>query len=79
MSYCHQNSCLCEFINDKANQIEAVVIYKMNFSSKIEFFNKLIRSMKIDLDKEMPTFKLLIEDLKKCRRLSIDIFWIGRT
>jgi hypothetical protein len=63
------NSTICQLINDRTDEPGAIVIYKLPFSSKIDLFYRLIRSMEIGCEVEIPCFKLLIENLKKCGTL----------
>jgi hypothetical protein len=63
------NSAICELINDRTDEPGAIVIYKQTFSNKIDLFYRLIRSMEIAYEGEIPSFKKLIEDLKKCATL----------
>ena len=63
------NSTICELINDRTDQPGAVVIYKLPFSSKVDLFCRLVRSMELAYDGEIPCFKKIVEDLKKCGQL----------
>lgn len=63
------NSTICELINDRTDEPGAIVIYKQTFSSKVDLLYRLIRSMEIGCNGEIPCFKKLIEDLKKCATL----------
>src|SRR6186997_643037 len=63
------NSSICSIINDRADEIGAVVIYKMTFSNKIELFFRLVKSIELAFGDTLPSFQKLIEDLKKCASL----------
>lgn len=63
------NSTICELINDRTDQPGAIVIYKLPFSSKVDLFYRLVRSMEIGCEGEIPCLKKLVEDLIKCSQL----------
>lgn len=63
------NSTICGLINDRSDEPGAIVIYKQPFSAKVDLFYRLIRSMEVGCGKEIPSFKTLIENLKKCATL----------
>jgi len=63
------NSTICQLINDRTDEPGAIVIYKQPFSSKVDLFHRLIRSMEIVYEEEIHCFKTLIENLKKCATL----------
>lgn len=63
------NSSICELINEHSDHPGAIVIYKMNFSSKVDLFYRLGIFMEIGCEGTMPSFKSLIDDLKKCGTL----------
>ena len=60
------NSTICELINDRTDEPGAIVIYKLPFSAKVDLFYRLVRSMEVAYSGEIPSFKTLIEDLRKC-------------
>lgn len=63
------NSTICELINDRTDELGAIVIYKQTFSNKIDLFFRLVRSMEIGCEGEIPCLKKLFENLKKCATL----------
>lgn len=63
------NSTICEIINERTDEPGAIVIYKLPFSSKVDLFHRLVRSMELGCSGEIPCFKTLIENLKKCGTL----------
>lgn len=63
------NYMICELINSRTDEIGAIVICKFTFSSKIDLFYRLIRSMEITFNKKIECFELLITNLKKCANL----------
>ncbi len=63
------NSTICRLINERSDAPGAIVIYKLAFSNKVDLFFRLIRSFEISYGKEIPCFKKLIDDLKKCATL----------
>jgi hypothetical protein len=38
----------------------------MGFSAKVDLFQRLIKSLEMACEKELPTFNLFIDNLKKC-------------
>ncbi len=60
------NSIICMLINSRTDAMGAIVIHKMNFSAKVDLFYRLVRSMELDVEKELPSFPSFIENLKKC-------------
>lgn len=63
------NSTICEIINNRSDLTGAIVLYKMNFSAKIDLFHRLVRSMEVLIEKNLPSFPNLVENLKKCGTL----------
>ena len=63
------NSAICERISDRSDEPGAVVIYKMNFSAKVDLFYRMVRSMEIGCNYIFPSFNSLIENLRKCGTL----------
>jgi hypothetical protein len=63
------NSTVCSLITDRTDGIGAIILYKMNFSSKIDLLYRLVRIREVTFGKTMPTFTKLIDDLKKCATL----------
>lgn len=63
------NSTICELINDRTDEPGAIVIYKLPFSAKIDLFHRLIRTIEVICEGEIPCFKILIENLKTCATL----------
>jgi len=63
------NSCICNLINDRADEPGALIIYKIPFSAKIDLFNRLVKSLEVSTNKTIPTLNSLINDLKKCGEL----------
>jgi hypothetical protein len=63
------NSSICSIINDRTDLLGTAVIYKMNFSGKIDLFFRLVRSMELAFGNTLPSFQKLIEDLRKCASL----------
>lgn len=63
------NSAICELINCRSDLIGAIVIYKMNFAAKVDLFYRLVHSMAVELNKGLPYFEVLVENLKKCGTL----------
>jgi hypothetical protein len=63
------NSTICELINNRTDEPGAIVIYKLSFSAKVDLFYRLVRSMEIGCDSEIPCSKKLVDDLKKCGQL----------
>lgn len=63
------NSYICKLINNRSDEPGAIIIHKMNFSSKVDLFYKLTRSYEINCNVTIPCFQTLIEDLKKCATL----------
>jgi hypothetical protein len=60
---------ICERVSDRSDEPGAIVIYKLSFSAKVDLFYRMVHSMEIAFEKELPSFKQLIEDLKKCGSL----------
>lgn len=60
------NSTVCLLINDRADEKGAIIIHNMSFSAKIDLFYRLVRSMELTVEKELPSFPSFIENLKKC-------------
>ncbi len=60
------NSTICMLINDRADEKGAIIIHNMSFSAKVDLFYRLVRSMEFIVKKELPSFPVFIENLKKC-------------
>ena len=60
------NSTVCMLINDRADEKGAIIIHNMSFSAKVDLFYRLVRSMELIVEKELPSFPVFIENLKKC-------------
>lgn len=63
------NSTIYELISDRTDELGIIVTYKQTFSNKVDLLFRLIRSIEINCNGEIPCFKKLIEDLKKCATL----------
>lgn len=63
------NSQLCELINDRTDLPGVIVIHKLNFSTKVDLFYRLIHAREIASERLIPCFNMLIENLKKCATL----------
>ena len=63
------NSAIWQFISDRSDQLGALITYKMNFSAKVDLFNRLIRSMEYGCQIKIPVMDEIIEKLKKCATL----------
>lgn len=60
------NSTVCMLINDRADEKGAIIIHNMSFSAKVDLFYRLVRSIELIVEKELPSFPSFIENLKKC-------------
>jgi hypothetical protein len=60
---------ICERISDRADEPGAIVIYKLSFSAKVDLFSRMVRSLEIGFGQDLPSFKKLIQDLKRCGTL----------
>ncbi len=58
-----------ENINDRTDEQGAVIIHKLSYSAKVDLFYRLIRSMELSFGKNLPSFNLLFQNLKKCGTL----------
>ncbi len=63
------NSSICSLISDRADEIGAIVIFKLNFSAKVDLFSRIVRSLEIAVGRTMPSFQYLCSNLKECSRL----------
>ena len=63
------NSSICELINSRTDSVGSTIIYKMTFSNKVDLLYRLVRSMELALEKSLPSFQKLVEDLKRCATL----------
>ena len=63
------NSTICELINDRSDEMGAIIIYKLPFSAKVDLFYRLVRSIEVAGEEEISSLKTLIENLKKCGTL----------
>jgi hypothetical protein len=63
------NSTLCEFINNRADEPGVLVIYKMNYASKIDFLNRFLISLQRVTEKDVPFFDAFLNDLRELGRL----------
>jgi len=60
---------ICERVNDRADEPGAVIIHKLSYSAKVDLFYRMIRSMELAFGKDLPSFNILIKDLKECGAL----------
>ena len=65
----HLNSCICELLFDDCDTIGLQVIYKRSYVEKVDLFKRLLIEQQTALDKKMPTFEKLIENLTKAGKL----------
>ena len=63
------NSKICNLINARADEPGLLVIYKMNYSSKVDLFNRYLTSMQNAFVKKIPFFESFISELKELGRL----------
>lgn len=63
------NSVICERISNRTDGPGALIICKMSFSEKVDLFNRLVKSLELACNREIPSFKSLISNLRKCATL----------
>jgi len=57
------NESICNLINDRSDSIGLQVIYKMNYSTKIDLFKRLLQELQNMADKKIKIFDKLFENL----------------
>lgn len=60
------NSAICQRVSDRTDEPGSIIIYKMSFSSKVDLFYRMIKSMEINCMGSVPSLQKLIESLKRC-------------
>lgn len=63
------NNVIWNFISDRSDELGALITYKMNFSAKVDLFNRFIRSLEFGCDIKITIMDDLIEKLKRCATL----------
>lgn len=60
---------ICERIHDRTDRSGAVIIHKLSYSAKVDLFYRMIRSMELTFEKDLPSLNTLIQDLRQCGTL----------
>lgn len=60
---------ICERVSDRTDEPGAIIIHKLSYSAKVDLFYRMVKSMELAFGKGLPSFNLLIENLKKCGTL----------
>lgn len=63
------NSAICEIINEKSDEIGTIIIYKMNFSAKVELFFRLVRSLDTNCGCKLSDYESLKTGINDCATL----------
>jgi hypothetical protein len=63
------NDAICKQVSDRTDEPGAVIIYKMSFSSKVDLFYRMVRTMEVNCGGSIPSLQKLTESLKKCANL----------
>ncbi len=63
------NSKVCSLINDRADEPGLLVIYKMNYSAKVDLLDRYLTSMQSAAEKKIPFFDAFVIELKELGRL----------
>lgn len=63
------NSTICRFINERADEPGILVIYKMNYSSKIDLLDRFLTSLQRSANKNVAFFDSFLKDLRELGRL----------
>lgn len=63
------NSTICNLIHEGADTPGLIVLEKLNYSMKVDLFERYIKQVQIDIGKSLPNFKTLIKSLNEAGRL----------